>query len=921
MHLVGVPFVHLTPTDEGLIAQPQEFVNERRHDGTFRWKFMVEPPAEPSAAEGAGLFTQHDDPEHIPSPEFGIEDIKEDEDPLLKDNALKHLSNARQSSSVIWDHVTLWWEGKMSAVKSACADVLYLLRARAPSFAHGALDRAVLRTPDWNPIAGPVRAYYSYLELVQRGHGVSSLEMHGLLTALALNAYRPESPVDTASLALDVFERVGDYPRSQRQLMLHNLTRTYFNILLGEGQSAREVVERLAHLGASFTRRDWERTCHWLFQQQDIEAFVEASGLFELDVGMHTMPVLSDTLKSALATARPYALNARLKANGPYLIQLLYQRGVDQSRVKPEQRDQTEADAFRRCLLFLEAAKHMSGLNVSAYVKSMQVILALYARSGSAEQLKETLQKVKAQSKLTVSAPIVRSVLHGCARIEDKELNAMGLELFDQFLERLRPGNDVVAPSTLGLALSICRQSRDYRRAKQYIKSMPDMLKHDGIVSQYLRVLSAAGKAADVMTFLRNNPTNLNTTDGIGRLNQLAEALLNSNRLVDAVYVTYATVELGAQRFNRASVDVLRHLYQLRTPDADLVGMALARDMCQRGLFAEQMQEAASGVIDLHGLNVGAAKMLTLAFLEDVKVARRRFMVSRAKGKRKRRKLGPNMLILSPNRLNPDLTSLYYANRTNKFSKQIKTTLSEYGLSPKSPSGLQLAVALCDAAPTPAVVNFFQQQNLKSAVTAKPPAWMKLMTPGTGIDQPWDPSWPQPSSIRSSINIITGKGINSKSGPVIRPMVFQLLTNEVNPPVPSTLRMNKAFGSVLIYPQFVAEWFDEPNLHTTAWDASAAAPATPSPSHPDVVLAGDLAQEYSPPTPSPAAAKSPDASDQVHNYSGPDPRGQWWVQGRVPRAAKDTSPLLDATKADSKHSRHQGKASKRKRADDADKND
>jgi hypothetical protein len=76
---------------------------------------------------------------------------------------------------------------------------------------------------------------------------------------------------------------------------------------------------------------------------------------------MHTLPVLSPSLATSLAAARPFTLQARLKASAPFLVQLLYQRGQEQGRLKPEERAPDEADAYRRCLLFLEAAKNLSG--------------------------------------------------------------------------------------------------------------------------------------------------------------------------------------------------------------------------------------------------------------------------------------------------------------------------------------------------------------------------------------------------------------------------------------------------------------------------------------------------------------------------------------------------------------------------------
>jgi hypothetical protein len=115
------------------------------------------------------------------------------------------------------------------------------------------------------------------------------------------------------------------------------------------------------------------------------------------------------------------------------------------------------------------------------------------------------------------------------------------------------------------------------------------------------------------------------------KLGVLVEGLLEANRLVDAVFVSYCCMELANNKVHRAGLDVLRHMYQLNTPDADLVGMALARDMCEAGLFAQQMEDAANGTIDLHGLGAGPAKMLTLAYLEDLKVARRRYMAKRSR--------------------------------------------------------------------------------------------------------------------------------------------------------------------------------------------------------------------------------------------------------------------------------------------------
>ena len=78
---------------------------------------------------------------------------------------------------------------------------------------------------------------------------------------------------------------------------------------------------------------------------------------------MHNVPVLSPSLAASLAAARPFTLQARLKANAPYLVQLLYQRGQDQGRLRPEERAVDEADAYRRCVLFLEAAKNLSGMH------------------------------------------------------------------------------------------------------------------------------------------------------------------------------------------------------------------------------------------------------------------------------------------------------------------------------------------------------------------------------------------------------------------------------------------------------------------------------------------------------------------------------------------------------------------------------
>jgi len=187
--------------------------------------------------------------------------------------------------------------------------------------------------------------------------------------------------------------------------------------------------------------------------------------------------------------------------------------------------------------------------------------------------------------------------------------------------------------------------------------------------------------------------------------------------------------------------------------------------------------------------------MLTLAYLEDLKVQRRRYMAKRSRATLRKGTLlegvewecenrrsravdwigTKSMLILPAKNLDEDLLNLYWANRTNTYSEQLTEQLSKYGLAPTTPSGLQMAVQLCKQAPSEDILKLFADVTTPTSKPARP-AWIEQISPGDNILTPWNPKWAPPSTIRSRINIITGKGINSKDGPVIRPMVFRLLT-------------------------------------------------------------------------------------------------------------------------------------------------
>jgi len=110
----------------------------------------------------------------------------------------------------------------------------------------------------------------------------------------------------------------------------------------------------------------------------------------------------------------------------------------------------------------------------------------------------------------------------------------------------------------------------------------------------------------------------------------------------------------------------------------------------------------------------------------------------------------------------------------------------------------------------------------------------------------------------------------------------------------------------MIYPQFVAEWFDNSDTKTTAWDATTR--HQPSKGG-DIVSAAELAEELAddldeplPPPRAPVPPPLPKAVDPQTNQNEHD-RGQWWGTGQVARAEWGSTPLLDATETDSRHSR------------------
>eukprot|EP00045_Choanoeca_perplexa_P016840 m.232038 g.232038 ORF g.232038 m.232038 type:complete len:1112 (-) comp17372_c0_seq6:1806-5141(-) len=915
MHLVGIPFVHVLPSEQSTetVEQTQQFVNEQRGDGTFRWKFVMDPSlTQQPTDDDLGFFSQaHDDTEAEALPTFDLQNLDEDDEPLFHDKSLKHLSGSQHDSRRLLDHVMLWWDDATTGLRSSMSDILYLAKQRLASRPGAQLHRAVMSIPNWH-VDGAARAYYTYKELKEKGYYATSSELQTLLASLVHQAFRPDATVETASFVGPVLRDLEAYGHAERRLVLQGLTQGLFQILSVNGDEPRVAAEHLTSLGAVWNRDDWQALCFWLYQHRDIEAFVEVAGLFELDVGMHTVPVLSPPLASSLAAARPFTLQARLKASAPHLVQLLYQRGQEQNRLKPEERATDEADAYRRCLLFLEAAKHLSGLNVASYVKSLQVILSLYARSGTAEQLKETLRRYTKRSRMTLNAHTMRSVLHGCLRHDDSEVIHLGLEVFDQFVASRRKENQPITANTVGIALTLCRRVKDHRRARRLVQAVPEHANDHGLVLSSLRVAASCGKVNQVLQNLKDTPlSNAPAPHSLAKLGILVTGLLEANRLVDAVFVSYCCMELATSKAHRSGLDILRHIYQLNTPNADLVGMALARDMCEQGVFAQQMEDAANGTIDLHGLGAGPAKMLTLAYLEDLKVARRRYMAKRSRVNLK--KGAKSMLILPANKLDEQLLTHYWATRTKMYSPALKQQLTKQGLEPNTPAGLQMAVAFSNQTPSDEILKLFEGVTTLSSERNRP-VWMEQVTPGDNILTPWDYNWTPPSTIRSRINIITGKGINSKDGPVIRPMIFKLLTREVSPPIPPSLRMNKEYGSVMIYPQFVAEWFDSTKVRTTAWDASSREPRNEGGSNPTIVsaaeLAAELAQEDKSLLKEPVTVTGAQPPLAPPPLQAPDQdRGQWWGTGQVARAERGSTPLLDATETDSRHSRTKSKPS------------
>jgi hypothetical protein len=115
----------------------------------------------------------------------------------------------------------------------------------------------------------------------------------------------------------------------------------------------------------------------------------------------------------------------------------------------------------------------------------------------------------------------------------------------------------------------------------------------------------------------------------------------------------------------------------------------------------------------------------------------------------------------------------------------------------------------------------------------------------------------------------------------------------------------------MIYPQFVAEWFDTTQARTTAWDATAHTQPNGGGS---IVSAGELAAELAEQLDEPL---NPPIKEQAAPAKAVEQdRGQWWGSNQVERAERGSTPLLDATEADSRHSR-----SKARQASKDDEND
>jgi hypothetical protein len=93
------------------------------------------------------------------------------------------------------------------------------------------------------------------------------------------------SSIATAPLVETMLHDLESYPRVERRDILKGLTRPLFQIMVANGTDPRSAAEHLVMLGAAWSRSDWQMLCFWLFRQRDTEAFVEAAGLFELDVG------------------------------------------------------------------------------------------------------------------------------------------------------------------------------------------------------------------------------------------------------------------------------------------------------------------------------------------------------------------------------------------------------------------------------------------------------------------------------------------------------------------------------------------------------------------------------------------------------------------------------------------------------------
>ncbi|EDQ92180.1 uncharacterized protein MONBRDRAFT_31295 [Monosiga brevicollis MX1] len=822
MYLTTIPVQQLRMhnNESSFSVEAQEFSNETTDQGTFRWHFVLpqaDAKSELPTDKELGFFSQVHE-EGATNPSGNNTFISQDATPQLSfkhapqvaeeldegsDPTTMHLSPATWSP--LRALVLFSWDRVRASLEANASNLLAMLGGLSLLRNHAGVQCSLLRHADWHPDLGVERGMVALERLAEKDRLPPAADLAKLIREIALLQQPMRFEIDTPSLLQSLYPLVAKYSPADQRQHFHPLSGDIVACMRHADIGIRAAAEAMVAAGFGFNRRGWHRLCIGLADEQDIEALIEVAGLFEIDIGMSRLPVLSSALQREVSHARPFSLRARLDANMDKVVTLLCAQGA---RLKGAE----SRDSYRRCLLLIEAAKNTTGFDIQTRLNDSQDALVLFAKSGSEQQLLKVLSEYEATSN-PLRFEVLRTIMSACVFYQDhRELVLAGLNFFDKFgLASIRHQSrfdDTQSNQLLTLALRMSSIVHDLSRAHSYI---PLVRNDDPVVHlHYLDVLSRTGK---VQTMLHHYRQHLQKHTSASVTTTAFSILIGGHaargHIVDAVYLWYMSLSHRVAPDTMGFRMLLANLDPMKRADHALLGMALWRDACQHGGFQFQTAKVREGLLDLHLLSMPVARMAVLAFMEDLKLALYRYSHFRA-GQPKPALLEEDwhsIRIIPDQHVNGPL-----------FQKYTR-------LQPDAqPLGLALASQIYRRKPQLGLTNLFKDEDLTSLAQRPTRAWN---VPGSSaaFDGVWRPSMLTPPGIYSQVVIVTGKGLNSAGAPVIRPMVQDLLTRRIFPVFQREIQRSSQ-GAVMLSPAMIEDWLARTTKDGSFANLSIAMPQT-----------------------------------------------------------------------------------------------